>query len=150
RPLMGSIDFASDKTFLVLCLLMLFVTSIGVIWVRSGTTGRYLDAIRGSETAAASIGISRNRSRIVAFALSAGIAGLGGGLFASYDHAANVSAHYAPDLGLVWIVLVVTLGARTVEGAINAAVGFVFISAVVLPTWVPFLVNHAQPLYHMS
>ena len=44
----------------------------------------------------------------------------------------------------------VTLGARTVEGAINAAVGFVFFQAVVLPTWIPWLVNHVQPWYHMS
>ena len=39
---------------------------------------------------------------------------------------------------------------RTVEGAINAAVGFVFFEAVVLPTWIPLLVNHVQPWYHMS
>ena len=43
-----------------------------------------------------------------------------------------------------------TLGPRSVEGAINAAVGFVFFQDVVLPTWIPFLVNHIQPLYHMG
>ena len=155
RPQIGSIDFTTgrnggDNAFLVLALVVLVLVSIAVIWVRSGTTGRYLDAMRGSEVAAASIGINRNRARIVAFSLSAAIAGLGGGLFASYERAANVSAHYTPELGLAWIVLVVTLGARTVEGAINAAVGFIFFEAVVLPTWIPFLVNHVQPLYHMS
>ncbi len=118
--------------------------------MRSGTTGRYLDAMRGSEVAAASIGINRNRARIVAFALSAAIAGLGGGLFASYEGAVNSDAHYVPELGLAWIVLVVTLGSRTVEGAINAAVGFIFFQAVVLPTWIPWAVNHVQPVYHMS
>ena len=46
-------------------------------------------------------------------------------------------------------MFVVTLGARTVEGAIQAAVGFIFFEAVVLPTWIPFAVNHLQPLYHM-
>jgi hypothetical protein len=50
----------------------------------------------------------------------------------------------------VWVVLVVTLGARTIEGAINAAIGFVFVAAVVLPTWIPWLVNHVQPWYHMG
>ena len=47
-------------------------------------------------------------------------------------------AYFVPELGLAWIVLVVTLGSRTVEGAINAAVGFVFFQAVVLPTWIPW------------
>ena len=150
RPLIGSIDFANDKSFLVLCLAVLLLVSIAVIWVRGGTTGRALDAVRGSEVAAASIGINLNRSRIVAFALSAAIAGLGGGLLASYEHAANIESHFAPEFGLVWIVLVVTLGARTVEGAINAAIGFVFFEAVVLPTWIPWLVNHVQPVYHMG
>ena len=129
-----------DKAFLVLTLIVLVIVSIAVIWVRSGTTGRCLDAMRGSEVAAASIGISRHRARIVAFALSAAIAGLGGGLLVVV-HAPRRRQHRLrtsrPSFGLVWIVLVVTLGSRTVEGAINAAVGFVFFQAVVLPTWIP-------------
>ena len=36
--------------------------------------------------------------------------------------------------------------ARTVEGAIQAAIGFVFFQAVVLPTWIPWIVNHVQPV----
>jgi branched-subunit amino acid ABC-type transport system permease component len=155
RPKLGTIDFGigHDASFLVLTLILLTLVSVLVIWVRKGTTGRYLDAMRGSEVAAASIGIDRNRARIVAFMLSAAIAGLGGGLMMSYTHggtAASISNVFAPEFGLVWIVLVVTLGARTVEGAIQAAIGFVFFAEVVLPTWVPWLVNHAQPFYHMS
>ncbi len=37
---------------------MLVIVGVMVIWVRSGTTGRFLDAVRGSEVAAAAIGIS--------------------------------------------------------------------------------------------
>jgi branched-subunit amino acid ABC-type transport system permease component len=150
RPLIGPIDFASDKSFLVLTVVMLVLVSVAVIWMRGGTTGRYLDAMRGSEVAAQSIGINLNRARIVAFAVSAAIAGLGGGLMASYEGAANIAASFVPEFGLVWIVLVVTLGARTVEGAINAAIGFIFFAAVVLPTWIPWVVNAVQPWYHMS
>ena len=155
RPKLGNIDFGigHDAAFLVLSLVLLTLVSVLVIWVRSGTTGRYLDAMRGSEVAAASIGIDRNRARIVAFMLSAAIAGLGGGLMMSYTHggpAASIQNVFGPEFGLVWIVLVVTLGARTVEGAIQAAIGFVFFAEVVLPTWIPWLVNHAQPFYHMS
>jgi ABC-type branched-subunit amino acid transport system permease subunit len=154
RPVMGSIDFSKgDKAYLVLTLLILAVVSVAVIWVRGGTTGRTLDAVRGSEVAAASIGINRTRARVIAFALSAAIAGLGGGLLISYTHlgtSSQIDGNFAPEFGLAWIVLVVTLGPRSVEGAINAAVGFVFFQDVVLPTWIPFLVNHIQPLYHMG
>ncbi len=148
RPTLAGIDFSrSNKNFLVLTLIVFVITSLVVIWVRNGTTGRYLDAMRGSEVAAASIGINRNRVRIVAFALSAAIAGLGGGLYAMYYQSGNstsLQTSFIPEYGLVWIVLVVTLGPRTVEGAINAAIGYVFFQNIVLPTWLPWIFNNVQ------
>jgi len=95
-----------------------------VILIRNGSTGRFFASLRGSETAAASIGINGTRQRILLFALSASIAGLGGGLIAL--HAGRVDALTYPALfGVAWVVLVVSLGARTVDGAFNAAMGFV-------------------------
>ena len=132
RPLLGPIDFANEKSFLVLCLVILAIAGLIVIWVRGGTTGRFLDALRGSEVAAAAIGINPTRWRITAFALSAGIAGVGGGLLAMREQAASYNTFFVAQLGLVWVVLVVSLGSRTVEGAIQAAVGFIFFQRVVL------------------
>ena len=109
-----------DHAFFLFSVAVLAVVGVLVILVRRGTTGKYLDALRGSEIAANSIGISATRATVVAFALSAGIAGLGGGMLAMFDTQANYTANYTPFFGLVWIVLVVTIGARTVEGAIVA------------------------------
>ena len=47
RPLLGPIDFANEKSFLVLCVVILAIAGLLVIWVRGGTTGRFLDALRG-------------------------------------------------------------------------------------------------------
>ncbi len=124
RPVIGPVDFASDKSFLVLCLVVLAVVSVLVIFVRRGTTGRYLDALRGSEVAATSIGISPARAKITAFALSAAIAGLGGGLLATQKGEANPT-DFVYFYGLFFVVIVVALGSRTVEGAIQAGLGFV-------------------------
>src|SRR5262249_37733467 len=60
------------------------------------------------------------RWRVIAFALSAGIAGLGGGLLSMFDNQANYAADFTPLFGLFWIVLLVPIGARTLEGAISA------------------------------
>ncbi|MEX2257057.1 MAG: ABC transporter permease [Acidimicrobiia bacterium] len=109
-----------NHVFFLFCVAVLAIVGLLVVLVRRGTTGKYLDALRGSETAAAAIGISAPRSRVIAFALSAGIAGLGGGLLAMFDTQANYAANYTPFFGLVWVVLVVTISARTVEGAIVA------------------------------
>jgi branched-chain amino acid transport system permease protein len=108
------------RAFFLFSVAVLAVVGTLVILVRRGTTGKFLDALRGSETAATAIGINATRSRIVAFALSAGIAGLGGGLLAMYDGQANYAANFTPFFGLFWLVIVVTLGARTVEGAVQA------------------------------
>ncbi len=112
--------FSGDHAFFLLSVAVLAVAGVLVMLVRRGTTGRFLDALRGSETAAGAIGINPARSRVLAFALSAGIAGLGGGLLAMLDTQANYAANYAPFFGLVWLVLVVTISARTVEGAVVA------------------------------
>ena len=100
------------------------VVAIVVILIRKGTTGRYLAALRGSDAAAASIGINATAQRVKLFAFSAFVAGLGGAMLTL--HVENASPRDTISiLGLVWVVLVVTLGSRTVDGATNAAIGFI-------------------------
>lgn len=123
------IGFVDDRAFLALCIVVLVVASIFVILIRRGTTGRYLDALRGSETAAQSIGINPTRIRILAFAVSAGLAGLGGGLLATQKHIAT-SLDFSYVYSLFFVVLVVTLMPRTVEGAINAGIGFALVPEI--------------------
>ncbi len=128
RPLLLGVDFASDKAFLVLAVVCLCVTSGIVLLIRSGTTGRFLDAVRGSEVAAASIGISPGKAKIVAFALSAAVAGFGGGLLASFEKqmgSTTYQGNFTFIVGLVWVVLVITLGSRSVQGAVSAGLSFV-------------------------
>ena len=102
------IGFVDDRSFLLLCVVILVLVSFFVILVRRGTTGRFLAALRGSETAAQSIGINPTRIRILAFAVSAGIAGLGGGLLATQKHIATAQ-DFSYFYGLFLVVLVVTL-----------------------------------------
>jgi branched-chain amino acid transport system permease protein len=120
RP--GFLD--GDEAFFIFCVVVLVVVGTIVALIRRGTTGKFLDALRSSEPAATSLGISAARSRVIAFALSAAIAGLGGGLLTLREEQANYVINYNPFIGLFWMVLVVTLGSRTVEGAIQAGLAF--------------------------
>jgi branched-subunit amino acid ABC-type transport system permease component len=126
-----------DHAFFLFSVAVLAGVGILVILVRRGVSGKYLDALRGSETAATAIGISAARSRIVAFALSAGIAGLGGGLLAMLEGQSNYTANFTPFAALFWVVIVVTIGARTVEGAIQAGLAFAVLPEVLKALGLP-------------
>jgi branched-chain amino acid transport system permease protein len=115
----------SDRMWFLVVFGVFAVAGLLVILVRNGTTGRYFAALRGSETAAASIGINATLLRVVLFTLAAGVAGVGGGLLAMDDGTINPISSYPAIFGVLWVVLVVTLGSRTVDGAVNAALGLV-------------------------
>ena len=64
--------------------------------------------------------------------MSAFIAGLGGALLAMHQENVNYGSNFAPFVALFWLVLVVSLGSRTVEGAAQAGAAFALFDAVVL------------------
>jgi branched-chain amino acid transport system permease protein len=132
RPVIGPWDFASDKSFLALAVVVLVIVSVAVVQIREGTVGRTFRALRGSEVAAQSIGISPARARVAAFAISAFIAGLGGAMLAMQQENVNYANNFSPFAALFWIVLVVTLGARTVEGAAHAGAAYSLFDTLIL------------------
>jgi branched-chain amino acid transport system permease protein len=117
---------STDQSFFLFVFAIFGVVATLVILVRNGTTGRFLGAMRGSETAAASIGINGTRQRIIVFAFSAAIAGLGGALHGMLVGSSTYQ-NWPAFLGIVWVVLVLTLGVRTVDGAVNAGMSFVLV-----------------------
>jgi len=129
-PSIFGIDISDDRSFFLFAFAVFGIVGLVVVLVRKGTTGRYFAAIRGSDVAAPSIGINPVSARIKVFALSAAIAGLGGGLYAAYL-SVGFATLYSSDpqfstlSGFLFVVLVVSLGSRTVDGAVNAGLGFV-------------------------
>ena len=132
RPVIGPFDLESDKSFLVFAVIILVVVAVAVLQLSSGTFGKTLLALRGSEVAARSIGISPARGRLLAFAISGFIAGLGGALLSMQQHNVNYGTNFAPFTAMFWVVIVVVIGAQTVSGAINAAASFALFDAIIL------------------
>ncbi len=127
-------NFDGHAMFL-LSLGVLVVAVIVVLLVRKGTVGRNLAAMRGSETATAGLGVNPSWQRIVVFALSGAIAGIGGLLHSLEQQVVNPTDWNA-EFSLVLVVLVVTTSVTTVEGAIQAGVGF-FVTEQILTTVLP-------------
>ncbi len=132
RPVIGPFDFQDDRAFLVLTVIVFAVLGLLVVQLRSGTLGRVWVATRGSEVGAQSIGISPARARLMAFALSGFIAALGGAFLAMLQKNVNYATNFSPFVALFWVVLVVTLSSRTVQGAAMAAASFSLFDAVIL------------------
>ena len=106
----------------ILSMGVLVVAVVIVLLVRKGTVGRNLAAMRGSETATAGLGVNPTWQRIVVFALSGAIAGIGGVLYSiEQQHVSPVD--WNTTFSLVLVVLVVTTSVNTVEGAIQAGIG---------------------------
>ncbi len=120
--------------FFVLAFAVLLVCVATVQLVKRGTTGRFLAAMRGSETAASGMGINLTWQHLVVFALAGAVAGLGGTLQVIQQQAVS-PALFNYELSLVYVVIVVTTGAGTVEGALQAGFGFVVLQQLL--TYVP-------------
>jgi branched-chain amino acid transport system permease protein len=133
RPQIGSISLLGARGIFVLAFIILLICILLVKLVQRGTTGRFLAAMRGSPTAASSLGINLTRSKVTVFALSAGIAGIGGALLAmvlqsQVTGGATGSSTFYYIWSLAWVVVVITTGSRSVEGAVQAGMGFAIIS----------------------
>lgn len=121
RPLVGPVAFNATRPFFVLSAAVLALVGLGVAGLRRTTAGQYLAAVRGSEAAAASVGIDPRRVKVMAFALSAGIAGIGGALYGSTLGAVSAS-NFTFFQSLFWLVIVAITGVSTIAGAVVAGV----------------------------
>ncbi|MEZ5645856.1 MAG: branched-chain amino acid ABC transporter permease [Burkholderiaceae bacterium] len=75
-------ELDSSNEFYYLCLVVTVVATLFIINLLRSSTGRAFVAIRDSEISAQSMGIHLARYKTLSFAISAGLAGIGGALYA--------------------------------------------------------------------
>jgi branched-chain amino acid transport system permease protein len=93
------------------------LSAVLVLAIRRSPTGRRMVALSDSPAAFATLGMSANRSRVLVFAVSAGLAGLGGCLYAGQQ--GGISANDVQFFASLTLLLLVTIaGIRTVTGAL--------------------------------
>lgn len=121
-PEIFGIDFGESQTRMYFLLLAVFaVCALGVANLQRTTTGLALAAVRSSEPASATLGISLVRARLVAFTMSAFIAGIGGGMLAT-ARGRTIPASYSALFGLILLTVAVTWGVRSKLGSLIAGV----------------------------
>ncbi len=91
-----------------------------VVWIRRGTFGRSLLAMKDSETACATVGMNVRAMKLTVFAVSAGIAGLGGALLGGVSRTISTT-DFQFARGLPIFMLVIVGGVGAVGGSFLAA-----------------------------
>jgi branched-chain amino acid transport system permease protein len=84
KPEIFGMPIDSNAGFLVLCLVVLGIIFALYEWINRSSFGRALRAVREDEQLAAVLGYPAAKMKSLIFTLSAVIAGIAGGLFASY------------------------------------------------------------------
>jgi branched-chain amino acid transport system permease protein len=127
------VHFQAGNSYLALCIAVLSVVGYLVWWLRRTKLGRALQATRDNELAAGVVGVDTFRSKVIAFALSALLGGLGGGFFA------GGFAYISPDQfsfseSVVFLTMALLGGCRLPWGTVFGT-GLL----IMLPEWLRFL-----------
>jgi sulfate-transporting ATPase len=107
-----------------LCLVVLLFCALMTSNLRRGRSGRRLIAVRDNERAAASLGVSTFVAKLYAFAVGAGLAGVGGVLLAFRNTSVDFG-QYSPFASIEIVLLVVIGGVGFIIGGIAGALGVV-------------------------
>jgi branched-chain amino acid transport system permease protein len=141
RPHIPGISMTSNRSYFVLLAVVFAVFGLGILAIRRSAFGRRLLAINSSPAASLTSGVRINWTKLVVFALSAALAGVGGALYGGAQGV--VSGGDAGDftflVSLTVLLLAVVWGIRTVGG--------VFLGGISLGLG-PLLQSHLTTWWH--
>ena len=122
-PRLGVLDLdaISNRPLYVFTCLLLLGTMLVARNLRIGRSGRGLLALRENEKAAATMGIRLTVHKLIAFAISGGIAALAGALHATLHDGARQVA-FPTDRSLVLVAMVMIGGLGSLQGSVFGAV----------------------------
>jgi ABC-type branched-subunit amino acid transport system permease subunit len=107
--------------FGVVVLIIVCLVGLLVARLRNAPAGRMFIAVRSNERAASAVGIDVARTKLLAFGLSAFIAGLGGALFA-YDQQTISPPSFAVFTSLSLLAVTYVAGVGRIAGAVVAGI----------------------------
>ena len=107
--------------FAYLTLAVLVLCALAVANIARGATGRRFLAVRSNERAAAAVGIDVSTTKLVAFAFSAFLAGVGGTLI-GYSRGSLSAESFTALVGVSWLTFAYLGGISSISGAFVAGV----------------------------
>ncbi|AFR49417.1 branched-chain amino acid ABC transporter permease/ATP-binding protein [Gordonia sp. KTR9] len=117
----GSGDSYPRISFGILCLIVLVITALATVKLRTSRLGASMLAVRANERSAAASGINVSRTKMIAFGVGAFIAGIGGSLMA-YQQTLAVPESFSAMGGIAMFAVVYLAGVTCVSGGLLAGV----------------------------
>ncbi len=124
------LDLGSDKGFYYVALAVVLTVAVGMYWLNRSRLGRLCQAMADSPVALAMHGTNVRMTRVLVFCVSAFIAGVAGGLFASMAGSSS-GIGFGSFSSLTWLTVLALAG----SGEFSASVIAAFVLAVV-PSYV--------------
>lgn len=143
-PQIFDFAFNTPGRMYYLVLGVVVVTVLFVANVVKRRPGRMLAAMRDSELAASSLGVNVSRMKVMAFAVSAALAALGGALYAPIINFISVE-HFTLWLSITFVSMIVVGGLGSIAGSF---LGAAFV--VVLPELLRGFGGHHQLVYGLA
>ncbi|WP_311260112.1 ABC transporter permease subunit [Microbacterium sp. WCS2018Hpa-9] len=132
RPTM----FSNDREFFFLSVVVLAVCALGVFFLQRGRWGSSWKAVAFSERGTAAAGQSVQSAKLTAFAVSAALGGIAGGLLAGQVQLPFASS-FTPLQSLALYVLAVMSGAHLIDMAILGGILWVLVPELLKRWGVP-------------
>ncbi|OAH15377.1 ABC transporter permease subunit [Streptomyces jeddahensis] len=130
RPVFGPVDLNDDRAMGVAMLVLVTAAVAGLSALRGSPSGRAMLAVRSAPAAAMASGVSVVRTKLLLFTLSAGLAGFGGVMYASYNTRITAT-DFTAMTGLIWLAVVVAAGVRRPQFAVVAGLVFALVPHLV-------------------
>ncbi|GAA4118260.1 hypothetical protein GCM10022215_19670 [Nocardioides fonticola] len=112
----------STQAYVMVMVVFFVLTALALLSLRRGSLGRLLIALRDSPAACGTLGLDARWFRVGLFGLSAGIAGLAGGLFAGLRGTIG-AADFQFFSSLTLLLFAVVFGVTSVTGALLGGIG---------------------------
>ena len=129
RPRFLGLGFDSDTAFYYLCLAVLGVVVVFLTLFRQSRHGRAMLLVRTNREAAAAVGISPWRYKILAFAISGLLLGLAGAMTAPLYRSPPTLLQYLSFASLFLLAVPVTAGSESLIAVIVVAFAFTMLPA---------------------
>jgi ABC-type branched-subunit amino acid transport system permease subunit len=127
RPELFGFSFDSDLRFFYLCFGVMVVSGLFAYALRKSRHGRAMNLVRTDRRAAAAVGVSPWRYKVLAFVVGGGLIGLAGSLASPLYRAPPTPVQYIEFQSLFLLSIPIVAGTDTLVGIVAVAIVFALI-----------------------